>query len=162
MPSRFNNTYTGELYDAIIDISSQDNDIFIIKTINKSEINPTQDKEPEIKILREYKPNKAQGIKKIKHQKPPTFSYIDHLKEKYWKLHDFNRYYRNSDIESKTNNEYTESNGMLRLNYRNIGYRMLIKTGWYPGIGLGINNQGIKYPITVQTQTNKLGLGIKL
>ena len=44
MPSKFDNAYHGKLYDAILDVTCQDTDVFIIKVINKSEIKSTQEK----------------------------------------------------------------------------------------------------------------------
>ena len=55
MPSKFNTAYHGKLYEAILDITCQDTEVFIIEAINESEIISTQEKVPEIQTLGKYK-----------------------------------------------------------------------------------------------------------
>ena len=41
----------------------------------------------------------------------------------------------------------------------NIGHKILEKFGWCKGEGLGLNNDGIKTPISITIKNNKRGLG---
>ncbi|KAJ1976779.1 hypothetical protein H4R34_003849 [Dimargaris verticillata] len=47
----------------------------------------------------------------------------------------------------------------LKLNERNIGYRLLTKTGWTEDQGLGKSNQGPVNPIAIQLKFDQRGLG---
>ena len=146
-------------------ITCQDTDIFIIEAIKESEFTTAQENVPKIQTLEEYirSTDRRQGIcTRNKYQRSATFTDINYLKKEYWKLHEFNRHYRCPYIKTnKTHNKVTEASGILRLDFQNKGYRMLIESGWYPGHGLGKNNQGIKYPIVYHKQTSRKGLGLR-
>ncbi|KAH8877069.1 PIN2/TERF1-interacting telomerase inhibitor 1 [Schistosoma japonicum] len=56
----------------------------------------------------------------------------------------------------------TDPNGVLWANNpNNFGRKMLEKSGWTPGKGLGKNSDGIKAPIKASLQKGTRGLGLK-
>ena len=117
--------------------------------------NTILNEEPEIKIIYENL-SEVQVIYDSfcggnKYKKQNSFNYKEYLMKEYWNIHKFNKCQKVKKSESK----------MLRLGYQNKGYKMLIKLGWKPDQGLGICGQGMKYPIEVEQQTHRMGLGNK-
>ncbi|CAG8487534.1 7630_t:CDS:2 [Rhizophagus irregularis] len=49
----------------------------------------------------------------------------------------------------------------LTLNETNVGFRMLRDQGWRYEKGLGINEQGIRHPISTRLKNDRFGIGVK-
>lgn len=47
------------------------------------------------------------------------------------------------------------------LNETNVGYRMLVGAGWNTERGLGVEEQGMRYPIRARQKLDRAGVGVR-
>ena len=146
----------------IIDLTCEDRNTIKIK-IEEPEIEIIYENLSEVQVINdslqriEINPRIKSNVKRKslwgrnKYKKLNSFNYKEYLMEEYSNIHKFNKYYRNSACKDNEKNiNYKLESKMFSLSYQNKGYRMLSKLGWKPDEGLGINGEGIKYPVMVK------------
>ena len=121
-------------------------------------------KDPYKQIEREPKlrsnQNKDGRYRKRRHQKMDPMSLKRYLINDYRELQEYNKYNRHNDFEANGGFvDYKLQSGTSKLSSSNKGFEILSKLGWKEGEGLGVDGQGIKYPVKVHHQDHRRGLG---